>query len=216
MSDLRARKKVAEGSTPTTPTIDDKKKTAKRSTASICLQLFLGFFGLIALTLAASYLTTNTLTFGYPIPNIRKYLPVGRFYFPRRSKKPAAEGDGAVKRKEITLTTAELAEFDGSDPSKPIYLGINGKIYDVSAGPKYYGKGGGYGFFSGKDAARAYITGCFETHLTHDLRGLNEDQIKSLSQWTDFYENHDKYFYVGKVIHDPIPEDTPIPEDCNA
>ncbi|KAI8853514.1 hypothetical protein BC829DRAFT_382251, partial [Chytridium lagenaria] len=105
-----------------------------------------------------------------------------------------------LPRKEIVLTTAELA---------------HGKIYDVSAGPKYYGKGGGYAFFSGKDAARAYITGCFQTHLTHDLRGLSEDQIASISQWTDFYENHDQYYYVGRVVHDPIPEDAPLPEDCN-
>jgi hypothetical protein len=103
----------------------------------------------------------------------------------------------------------------------------------VSSGRSYYGKGGGYNFFAGKDAARAYITGCFETHLTHDLRGLSEEQIavsvdlddpvflpankhfvKSLSQWSDFYENNDKYFYVGQVIHKPIPEDAPIPEMC--
>lgn len=50
-------------------------------------------------------------------------------------------------------------------------------MYDVSAGKSYYGKGGGYSFFSGKDATRAYITGCFDTHLTHDLRGLKEEEL---------------------------------------
>ncbi|KAI9329616.1 cytochrome b5-like heme/steroid binding domain-containing protein, partial [Obelidium mucronatum] len=112
------------------------------------------------------------------------------------------------------LTTAELKQYDGSDPSKPIYLAINGKVYDVSAGEKYYGKEGGYKFFAGVDAARAYITGCFETHLIPDLRGLSEAEIESLSTWSDFYEKHDKYFYVGQVIHDPIPEDAPLPEPC--
>lgn len=30
---------------------------------------------------------------------------------------------------------------------------------------------------AGKDAARAYATGCFQTHLTHDLRELTESEI---------------------------------------
>lgn len=100
----------------------------------------------------------------------------------------------------------------------------SGKIYDVSAGSSYYGPGGSYSFFAGRDAARAYITGtltqllkkgCFQTHLTHDLRGLSDDQIASLKQWTDFYENSSKYFYVGKVIHDLIDPNSEIPKDCN-
>ncbi|ORY43412.1 cytochrome b5 [Rhizoclosmatium globosum] len=118
------------------------------------------------------------------------------------------------ERKLITLTAEELKQYDGSDPSKPIYLAIKGRVYDVSAGEQYYGKNGGYKFFAGVDAARAYITGCFETHLIPDLRGLSETEIESLSSWTDFYEKHDKYFYVGQVIHDPIPEDAPLPAPC--
>lgn len=31
---------------------------------------------------------------------------------------------------------------------------------------------------AGRDASRAFITGCFETHLTHDLRGLSKDELK--------------------------------------
>ena len=89
-------------------------------------------------------------------------------------------------------------------------------MYDVSAGPDYYGVGGGYHFFAGKDAARAYITGCFATHLTHDLRGLSDTQIASLKTWVDFYENSPKYFYVGRVLHDSIDPNSEIPKDCNS
>ncbi|KAI9709113.1 MAG: hypothetical protein M1820_003559 [Bogoriella megaspora] len=77
----------------------------------------------------------------------------------------------------ISLTDAELLAYDGSDPTKPIYLALNGTIYDVSAGPKFYGPGGGYHFFAGKDAARAFVTGCFDTDLTPDLRGVEEMYI---------------------------------------
>jgi predicted heme/steroid binding protein len=76
------------------------------------------------------------------------------------------------------LTQRELAQFDGTDQKKPIYIAVKGEIFDVSRGSAYYAKGGAYGFFSGKDASRAYTTGCFQTHLTHDLRGLSPQQLE--------------------------------------
>jgi hypothetical protein len=45
---------------------------------------------------------------------------------------------------ELTLTTVQLSQYDGSDPSKPIYLAIRGEVFDVSANPRIYGKGGAY------------------------------------------------------------------------
>jgi hypothetical protein len=56
----------------------------------------------------------------------------------------------------------------------------SGDVYDVSANRRVYGPGGGYGFFSGKDAARAFVTGCFKDDLTHDVRGLDPNQLKVL------------------------------------
>lgn len=77
-------------------------------------------------------------------------------------------------RGPISLTDDELLAYNGVDPKKPIYLGLNGSIYDVSAAPNTYGPGGGYHFFAGRDAARAYLTGCFQEDLTPDLRGVEE------------------------------------------
>lgn len=77
----------------------------------------------------------------------------------------------------VRLTDAQLAAYDGSDPSKPIYLALNGSIYDVSVGRNYYGPGGMYGFLSGKDASRAFITGCFQEDLVPDMRGVEEMYI---------------------------------------
>jgi len=71
-----------------------------------------------------------------------------------------------------------LTQYDGTDPTKNIYLAVKGEVFDVTAGRPYYARGGGYGFFSGRDASRAYSTGCFQTHLTHDLRGLTPAQIE--------------------------------------
>lgn len=40
-----------------------------------------------------------------------------------------------------------------------------------------YGPGGSYHFFAGRDAARAFVTGCFQEDLTPDLRGVEEMYI---------------------------------------
>ncbi|EGO56043.1 hypothetical protein NEUTE1DRAFT_64300 [Neurospora tetrasperma FGSC 2508] len=77
-------------------------------------------------------------------------------------------------RGPIYLTPAELAAFDGTDESKPIYLAINGTIYDVSANRRTYGPGGSYHVFAGVDASRAYVTGCFAEDRTPDMRGVEE------------------------------------------
>merc|ERR1712000_54469 len=72
------------------------------------------------------------------------------------------------------LTDSDLKAYDGSDPTKPIYLAINGTIYDVTAGGRHYGPGGSYHFFAGKDASRAFVTNCFEEDGNPDLRGVEE------------------------------------------
>jgi predicted heme/steroid binding protein len=74
----------------------------------------------------------------------------------------------------VNLTPTELALYDGTDPNLPIYLAINGTIFDVSANPGIYGPGGGYHFFSGRDATRAFVTGCFQDDLTQDMTGVEE------------------------------------------
>ncbi|SPO03302.1 related to DNA damage response protein [Cephalotrichum gorgonifer] len=74
----------------------------------------------------------------------------------------------------LELTLEELAAYDGTDTSKPIYLAINGTIYDVSAGARIYGPGGSYHWFAGCDASRAYVTGCFSEDRTADMRGVEE------------------------------------------
>jgi len=98
------------------------------------------------------------------------------------------------------FTKEELAKYDGTNPEIPIYLAILGRVYDVTKG-KYYRKGGGYQFFSGKDGSRAFVTGEFHGEgLKDDVKGLNPSQIYSVREWQDFYDNSDEYFYIGRLI----------------
>ncbi|POR37858.1 Membrane steroid-binding protein 2 [Tolypocladium paradoxum] len=87
------------------------------------------------------------------------------------------------------LTLEELSAFDGRDPAKPLYLAINGTIYDVSNGRRMYGPGGSYSVFAGCDAARAYVTGCFAEDRTADMRGVEDmflplDDPETDAHWT--------------------------------
>lgn len=171
---IRQRNKTADKPSEGT------KKTVKKSPqgGSSILSLLVT---LVIIALATSYVATDTFTFGFKLPSF------GQVY--RK----------VVPGEERVFTVEELAQYDGSDPDKPIYLALLGKVYDVTAGRNYYGPGGGYSFFAGRDATRSYITGCFQTHLTHDLRGLSEGEIKNLDQWVSMYANSEKYFYVGTV-----------------
>ncbi|TFK74445.1 cytochrome b5 [Pluteus cervinus] len=107
-----------------------------------------------------------------------------------------------------------LAEYDGTTPDKPIYLAIDGDVYDVSKG-KAYQQGGSYAVLTGIDAARAFGTGCFKDHRTHDLRGLAESELNGVQHWKKFYAEHKDYFRVGRVQHPPIDPLSPIPVHCD-
>ncbi|KAL4809301.1 cytochrome b5-like heme/steroid binding domain-containing protein [Aspergillus unguis] len=74
----------------------------------------------------------------------------------------------------VNLTPTELSLHDGTNPNLPIYVAVNGTIFDVSANPRMYGPGGGYHFFAGRDATRAFVTGCFAEDLTDDMIGVEE------------------------------------------
>ncbi|KAJ1915786.1 hypothetical protein H4219_004135 [Mycoemilia scoparia] len=87
-----------------------------------------------------------------------------------------------IPRKHVVLTLEELKKYDGSDPNLPIYISINGELYDVSEGRTFYGPGGSYHLFAGKDSARAFGTSCLsrQDHLTHDTRGLDDGQLQAI------------------------------------
>ena len=68
-----------------------------------------------------------------------------------KDEKPVEEEP--LPDKEMSLE--ELKEYDGSDPSKPIYLAIRGRVYDVTVGKDFYEPGGPYHLFAGKDCSRA-------------------------------------------------------------
>ncbi|GBN88596.1 Neuferricin [Araneus ventricosus] len=105
----------------------------------------------------------------------------------------------ATKITELLLTSEELKSYDGGPDSKGLYLAILGEVFDVQKGAQHYKPGGGYGFFAGKDATRAYITGDFsEEGLIDDVSDLDSKSLASLEDWLSFYK--EEYEHAGKLI----------------
>ncbi|KAJ3318757.1 hypothetical protein HDU76_000735, partial [Blyttiomyces sp. JEL0837] len=87
------------------------------------------------------------------------------------------------------FTPKELIEFNGRD-GKKIYMGVNGRVYDVSAGAGFYGPGGPYGNFAGRDASRGLAKDSFDEDMLTDLTSpidkledLEADEWESLRNW---------------------------------
>ncbi|KAF3655457.1 putative steroid-binding protein 3 [Capsicum baccatum] len=99
----------------------------------------------------------------------------------------------------MELTAAELKAYDGTDPSKPIYVAIKGRIFDVSTGNSFYGPGGAYSMFAGKDASRALAKmSKNEEDVTPCCDGLSDKEMGVLNDWEKKFEA--KYPIVGTVV----------------
>ena len=96
------------------------------------------------------------------------------------------------------ITEDELKQYDGADPKKPLLMAIKGQIYDVSQSRMFYGPGGPYALFAGKDASRALAKMSFEEKdLTGDISGLGPFELEALQDWE--YKFMSKYVKVGTI-----------------
>lgn len=44
----------------------------------------------------------------------------------------------------VDLSPSDLALYSGEDQTRPIYLGIDGEVFDVTSSKRMYGPGGAY------------------------------------------------------------------------
>jgi len=104
-----------------------------------------------------------------------------------------------------TFTPTTLLPFNGLSGA-PVYLAIRGRVFDVTAGKNFYGPGGPYENFAGRDASRGLACQSFDDEmLTKDLKGpldnlsnLNEEQLENLQGWEERFQ--EKYLVVGKLV----------------
>ncbi len=133
---------------------------------------------------------------------VDKYSPFHEFIHDSEELSKAASNadkkDSNKKTEEIVFSKALLKEYDGLTAGKGPYLAVLGQVFDVSSKADTYTPGSGYGFFSGRDGSRAFVSGQFdEEGLIDDVTGLSWQDYLGLQEWVEFY--HKDYKYVGKV-----------------
>ncbi|GBC13049.1 membrane-associated progesterone receptor component 1 [Rhizophagus irregularis DAOM 181602=DAOM 197198] len=117
-----------------------------------------------------------------------------------------------AKHPETTIfreyTPKQLREYDGRTPQTKIYMGVCGKVYDVSRGRNFYGPDGPYGNFAGRDASRGLAKNSFEMDVLtpidqplDTLEDLDSEELNSLKEWHSHFAS--KYEYVGKLVNEP-------------
>lgn len=104
-----------------------------------------------------------------------------------------------------TFTPPTLRPYNGNE-NAAVYLAVRGKVFDVSPGRNFYGPGGPYENFAGRDASRGLACGSFdEDMLTKDLngpldtlQGLGPEELQALQDWEDKFS--EKYLVVGRLV----------------
>ncbi|KAF2880943.1 hypothetical protein ILUMI_25224 [Ignelater luminosus] len=101
-------------------------------------------------------------------------------------------------RKDFTIE--ELKKYDGTQEDGRILVAVNGNVYDVTKGKRFYGPDGPYSVFAGCDASRGLATHSVEckTDGYDDLSDLNSMEMESLREWETLFIG--KYEYVGRLL----------------
>jgi len=124
---------------------------------------------------------------------------------PESDSGPSVEYEPPLKpMSKRDFTPRQLKPFDGTksedNPEGRILIGVLGKVYDMTKGKSFYGPGGPYSVFAGRDASRALAT--FEVHSVSeeydDLSDLKQSELNEVKEWD--LQFSEKYTLVGKLL----------------
>ena len=108
-------------------------------------------------------------------------------------REPLPKGEARDYRED------ELRAYDGSDPTKPVLLAIQGRVFDVTYGRDFYGKGGPYEAFAGRECAVALARMSFDKADIHgDVSVLEDFEREKLAEWVETFEG--KYDVLGRLL----------------
>lgn len=117
--------------------------------------------------------------------------------------------------KKHDMTYQELKKYDGLNEDGRVCVAVNGKVFDVTKGKRFYGPGGPYASFAGRDATRCLATFSVEVARDEydDLSDLNSMQMDSVREWEIQFQ--ERYQYIGRLLK-PGEEPTDYSDDEEA
>jgi len=153
----------------------------------------------------ASKPTAEVQTIFTPLNLILISLFVLVAWFQIRPKKTATLRPPPPPTVFKTYTPVSLRPYNGAN-NAPVFLAVRGRVFDVTRGRNFYGPGGPYENFAGRDASRGLAFGSFdEKMLTKDLNGpldkledLGPEEWEALGNWEGTFS--EKYMVVGKLV----------------
>ncbi|GAA5825635.1 hypothetical protein JCM5353_007515 [Sporobolomyces roseus] len=129
----------------------------------------------------------------YPLPATHT---LGYYNYRPRHSKPA---------KWETFTPLELSQFTGNQQGGKVLIAIRRKVYDVTSGKSFYGPGGPYEIFAGRDASRGLAKQSFEEDMLVPVEGeidgledLTKSEWENLTGWESHFQT--KYFQCGDLV----------------
>jgi membrane-associated progesterone receptor component len=119
-------------------------------------------------------------------------------YFARKeSESSSVRKARSLPEGKMEFTAAEVAMFDGKGPEgEPILTIIDGLVYDLQKGREFYGEGGPYHPFAGRDCTRLLAKNQV-SDKTDTGAPLSEAELEQLEKWKEFFTN--KYGSTGKL-----------------
>ncbi|KAL9128841.1 MAG: hypothetical protein Q9217_002567 [Psora testacea] len=126
-------------------------------------------------------------------------------YYRLRPSPPPTIPKGPHSTVFKTFSPSDLKPYNGEN-SMPVYLAVRGKVFDVTPGRNFYGPGGPYENFAGRDASRGLACGSFDEDMLtkdlhgplDDLKGLGQEEMSALADWEARFM--EKYLVVGKLV----------------
>lgn len=108
------------------------------------------------------------------------------------------------------FTIKQLRHFDGVEDEKtheqkPVYLSVKGTVFDVSKGRDFYGPGGPYEVFAGRECGAALASMSFDEDLLDDISacdnlGVGDKSV--LDDWLEKFEHYRCYPIKGRLVPD--------------
>ena len=129
---------------------------------------------------------------------------------PSVQKQQLDEEEEDEEEEPRNFTMKQLLYYDGKmdetlNELKPVYLSLNGTVFDVSKGRDFYGEGGPYEQFAGHECGVALAKMSFETTHLDDIAGcetLSYVEKDELDGWISKFKYYRGYPIRGRLFAD--------------